>query len=80
MKAGELLTFCPNLLKALHESGIKTSDYVYVRFYCDYQRLKAAGEKKTYIVAYLQDNYGLSERSVYKLLHKLDMDCPIRAV
>ena len=70
----EILSFNKELLQRLFNAGIRTSDCLYVDLFDDYTRMRAAGEKTTYIVA------ALSERKVYDIIRYLSSDCMGRAV
>lgn len=82
MKLYELLDFNKELLKRLCSAGIKLEDYKYADLFADYERLNRKGEKKTYIVATLADEYGISERKVYSVINRLsqELNCKCRAV
>ena len=43
--------------------------------YDDYVKMHTDGEKVTYIVSLLARKYTISERSVYKVLSRLEKDC-----
>lgn len=79
MKTIEILRLCPEILKALHKSGSKIDDYRYVELYNDYLDMRKEGDKTTYIVTVLSQRYNLAERTVYKLLKRLNTDCTICA-
>ena len=64
-----------NMLKVLHENGIKVSDYLHLDLLDDYERMKGEGEKTSYIVAVLAEKYKMCERKVYKVLRKMCCDC-----
>ena len=68
MKAIELLSFNKELLEKIHATGIKPCDCCYVELYNEYQTLKNAGDKVTYIVNYLSEKYGVSERKIYNIV------------
>ena len=68
MKTVELVRFCGEMLKRLHESGIRIDDYKYLGLYEEYVAMRKKNEKMTYCVAYLSDKYGLCERKVYKVI------------
>ena len=68
------------MLKRLHECGIRIDDYRYIPMLSEYEDMTLSGEKKTYIVAYLSDKYGLCERKVYKVISRLMKDCRFRSV
>lgn len=82
MKIYELLQFNKELLKRLCFAGIKPEDYKYADLFTEYERLNQEGEKKTYIVATLAEQYGISERKVYSVINHLsqELDCKCRAV
>lgn len=80
MKVAEILLLCPDLLKILHKSGIKTCDYKYIGMYREYLDMRKDGCKITYIVLELAKRYGCSERFVYKYIKRLEQDCTIGAV
>ena len=71
MKVYEIMFLVPDLLKALHECGIKTDDYKWVGMYRKYMSMKAVGHKTSYIVACLSDEYKICERKVYKVLKRM---------
>ena len=75
MKKVEILRLSGEMLKRLHDFGIKMTDYEYLPLYDDYVRMRSAGEKTTYIVAVLCERYNLCERKVYKLLKHFQEDC-----
>lgn len=60
--------------------GIRVEDVRYIELYNDYNRLLAAGEKVSYIVAVLAERYGVCERKVYTLIKRLQSDCNLCAV
>lgn len=80
MKVAELVKFSGEMLKRLHESGISTQDYQYLRLYEDFEQMRLEGYKTTYIVALLSERYGLCERKVYKVLRLFRQECRIGAV
>ena len=45
----EILSFNKELLQRLFNAGIRTSDCLYVDLFDDYTRMRAAGEKTTYL-------------------------------
>ena len=80
MSVKDLLLFSGELLKRLHESGIRIDDYKYVQLLKDYEELKSEGNKQTYMVAMLSHRYGICARKIYKLLARMRKDCRERAV
>lgn len=63
-----------DLLNICRDVGIRMDDVQYIELYNDYNRLLAAGEKVSYIVAVLAERYAISERKVYALIKRLRAD------
>lgn len=80
MKVYEAINLNKEVLMRIKDMGVRLSDCEYVDLYNDYEEMKAKGMKITYIVALLSDMYHISERKVYDLLRKFNMDCKIRAL
>lgn len=80
MKVIEILKLNKGLLNVFQSVGIKVEDVRYIDLYNDYKSLLEKGEKVSYIVVVLSDRYGISERKVYGLLKRLQMDCNLAAV
>lgn len=80
MKVIEILKLNRELLNICRDVGIRMDDVQYIELYNDYNRLLAAGEKVSYIVAVLAERYAVSERKVYALIKRLSADCNLCAV
>lgn len=80
MKVIEILNFNRELLKKLQEAGIRLEDTQYIDLYADYVRLLDRGEKVSYVVAMLSEQYSVSERKVYALVKRFQSDCNLLAV
>lgn len=80
MKVHEILSLVPELLKVLHDFGIKTEDYIWLSIYRDYAKMKSDGDKTSYIIACLSERYRICERKVYKIIKIMEKDCSIDAV
>lgn len=76
----EILKLNRELLNICRDVGIRMDDVQYIELYNDYNRLLAAGEKVSYIVAVLAERYAVSERKVYALIKRLRADCNLYAV
>ena len=76
----EILNFNRELLNKLLSIGFRPEDCRYIDLYSDYERMRANGEKKTYIVSYLSDKYGISERKVYTIIKHFGKHCTTGAV
>jgi len=75
MKVYEIMFLVPDLLKILHENGIKSEDYKWIDLYKEYLTMKNMGHKTSYIVAVLGERYHICERKVYKVLRLMERDC-----
>lgn len=71
MQAIEALKLNQSYLRLLDEAGIQATDHKYVDLYEHYQALRSQGCKMTYIMATLADQYGLAERSIYRIVARL---------
>ena len=74
------MIFSSEMLKRLHECGIRIDDYKYLPMLVEYEDMTLSGEKKTYVVASLSEKYGMCERKFYKVIARLMKDCQIRSV
>lgn len=61
-------------------NGIQLDDIRFIDMYDDYVKMHADGDKVTYIVSFLAGKYNISERSIYKILSRLEKDCMQTAV
>lgn len=80
MKVYEVMKLSEKVLEILQNSCIKVEDVRYLQMYSDYQKMREAGGKMSYIVAALVDSYHVSERQIYYVVKKLSQDCNIDAV
>lgn len=75
MKIYEILSLNAEFLKRLHDFGIDTKDYKSVEIYKEYVKMRGDGQKVVYIVAALSDKFNICERTVYKIVDKMEKDC-----
>ena len=80
MKVIEVLEFNRELIKRLKLTGIRLEDADYIDLYTEYKQLTAQGEKVSYVIAHLAEEYAISERKVYSLIKRFRSDCNPRAV
>ena len=80
MKVIEILKLGRKMMEMLQESCIKISDVRYIDLFDEYERMISNGDKKSYVVAFLSDKYGVSERQIYYLLKKFGENCKDNAV
>ena len=77
MKAYELLKINEGALKLLSAHSLEVTDVSMIPLIDDYMRLSNDGEKKTYVIKFLEDKYGVSERTIYRAIGKLMRDVTI---
>ena len=75
MKVIEVLEFNRELIKRFKLAGIRLEDADYIDLYTEYKQLTAQGEKVSYVVAHLAEEYAISERKVYSLIKRFQADC-----
>lgn len=80
MKVYEVMRLNEKTLEILQKSCIRIDDVRYMQMYTDYERMKAAGGKMSYIISALVESYHVSERQVYYVVKKFSQDCTICAV
>ena len=71
----EALKLSAGVIERLELAGVKPSDHKYLRLFEEWQEAKQRGEKVAYVVACLADKYGVSERTVYDVVKRLESDC-----
>lgn len=76
----EILNFNKELIDRLVSIGFKLEDLHYIELYSDYESMKKQGDKVTYIVSYLSEKYGVSERNIYKIIKRFGTNCKAGAV
>lgn len=80
MTVFEVLNFNKELINKLLEIGFKRNDYKYIDLYSDYVKMKANGDKMTYVASYLSNKYSVSERNVYSIIKRFEKHCTFHAV
>lgn len=76
----EILYFNRELIKRLQNVGFKHDDCRYIELYNDYERMRADGDKVTYIVSCLSERYKVSERKIYSIVKRFGTRCTVGAV
>ena len=74
MKAYELLYANRTALEMMSEMSVEVSDIKYLEMYKEYLRLIKEGHKKTYVMQYLSDEYGVAERPTYRIIDRLSTE------
>ena len=80
MTVFEVLNFNKELINRLAKVGYKRDDCKYIDLYSDYESMRNDGDKVTYIVSFLSDKYGVSERKVYDVIKRFGKHCTLHAV
>lgn len=77
MTTYELLRINENLIMTMQQQTVDISDVQYLDMYKEYLRMVQEGHKKTYIIAFLSDEYNIGQRTLYRVIDKLSADVPI---
>lgn len=67
----ELITTNQSLLRLMQENSISPKDVKYIEMMNEYKQMRIKHHKVIYIVSYLSEKYGMTERSVYGIVNKL---------
>ena len=65
------------LLEVLDSNGMNVKDVKYLPMYEEYRRMVREGHKMIYIVAFLSEEYGLAESTVYRIVAKMKKEAVI---
>ena len=74
MKAIELINFSAKTMKVLTQLGIRMDDCQYIGLWQEYCKLVADSGKKTYAEEVLAEKYGISTRSVKRIIKRLESE------
>lgn len=77
MKVIEALKFSRDTIWNAYLLGVNGSDVKYIPLYDEYMRMLADGCKVVYTVAVLAEKYGITQRSVYSVIKRLDRECEV---
>ena len=67
----ELIKAAESILRMCDSAGIVPSEARYLAVYEDWQRLTKEGHKKVWILAYLSQQYGISEATIKRIARKM---------
>ena len=67
----ELIKSAESILRMCDAAGIAPSEARYLPVYEDWQRLTKEGHKKVWILAYLSQQYDISEATVKRIARKM---------
>ena len=58
--------------EAMTINGIAAADVLFLDLYDDYQRMRREGHKYEWMMAWLADQYGMSQSTIYRTIKRLD--------
>ena len=67
----ELLKSGESLLNTIRKNGVTADDVRYLEVYENLERMEREGHKKTFIVAYLCNQYDISEATLYRVANRM---------
>ena len=67
----ELLKSGESLLNTIHKNGVTADDVRYLEVFENLERMEREGHKKTFIVAYLCNQYDISEATLYRVANRM---------
>ena len=67
----ELIKSAESILRMCDAAGIAPSEARYLAVYEEWQRLTKEGHKKVWILAYLSQEYGISEATIKRVARKM---------
>lgn len=74
MTTYELLKINERLIMTMQQQTVELSDVRYLDMYKEYLRMVNEGHKKTYIIAFLSDEYNIGQRTLYRVIDKLSTE------
>ena len=67
----ELLKSGESLLNTIRKNGVTADDVRYLEVFENLERMEREGHKKTFIVAYLCNQYDISEAALYRVANRM---------
>ena len=67
----EFIKSAESILRMCDAAGIVPSEANYIAVYEDWQRLTKEGHKKVWILAFLSQEYGISEATIKRIARKM---------
>lgn len=67
----ELIKSTESLLRVLHNNHVNTADVLYIEAYEELCRLEREGHKKTFIVHYLSERFGMDVATLYRIANRM---------
>ena len=66
----EILKLNKGLFEFMIDKGVQAQDVKHLAMYEEFLHMQKEGYKQMYIVAFLMDEYGVSEPTVYRMLRR----------
>lgn len=73
----EFLQAAASICETLCANNLDPCDIRYLQMVKDYERMKQEGQKYSFIVFYLSQQYGIAESSVYRVVRRLNEECKL---
>ena len=67
----ELVKSGESLLNTIRKNGVTADDVRYLEVFENLERMEREGHKKTFIVAYLCNQYDISEATLYRVANRM---------
>ncbi len=67
----EILKSGESLLNIIRKNGVTADDVRYLEVFENLERMEREGHKKTFIVAYLCNQYDISEATLYRVANRM---------
>lgn len=58
----------------MQQQDVEVSDIRYLDIYKEYLRMMGEGHKQMYVIAFLSDEYGVGQRTLYRVIGKFSAD------
>ena len=67
----DIIKLAESVLMTVVKNGVNVQDVVYLKVYEEYTRMEREGHKKTFIVDYLSDLYGVPVATIYRIAKRM---------
>lgn len=67
----QLLCMNESLMRVLADNRINVNDVRNLEIYKQFEEMKSAGHKVSWIAVFLADKYGMTDRGIYKIVKRL---------
>jgi hypothetical protein len=74
MKNYEILKMNASLLQLLSKNGVSVNDVNYLDVFDEFMEMKKQGLKVRYIALTLADKYGMTDRSIFKIVKRMSQE------